>query len=99
MKNNLMQSVPSLTMPYGKHRGKDIASVPQDYLQWFLGNCKARHEVMAAITEVLNPQSFTVNAPVPVQELSDLAEAAQRTRRTLAAVIEKKNEEENRSKP
>ena len=42
MKNNMMQAAaPSLTMPYGKHFGEDIASVPPAYLQRFLANCCA----------------------------------------------------------
>ena len=89
----------SVTMPYGKHKGKDITDVPPDYLRFFQASCKARREVMAAIAEVLNPQKFTVNAPAPVQELSDLAEAVERTSRVLAAVIEEKREGKKRSKP
>ena len=85
-------------MPYGKYRGKDIADVPPDYLRWFLGDCKARWEVKNAIQEALNPQVFSITAPVPVQELSDLADAAERTNRALAAAIEKKNERKS-SKP
>lgn len=100
MKNNMMQAAaPSLTMPYGKHFGEDIASVPPAYLQWFLANCKTRREVKNAIQEALNPPKFSITAPVPMQELASLADAKEKASRTLAAVIEKKNEGKKRSKP
>ena len=88
----LKDTATGVTMPYGKFRGKAIACVPLDYLQWFLTSCKARREVKNAIQEALNPQKFTVNAPLPVQELSDLAEAIEKTSQVLAVVIKKKSE-------
>jgi F420-0:gamma-glutamyl ligase-like protein len=29
-----------MQMPFGKHRGKELSNVPDDYLAWVLDNCE-----------------------------------------------------------
>ena len=28
-----------MTMPFGKHKGEQLADIPTDYLEWVLENC------------------------------------------------------------
>jgi hypothetical protein len=40
-------------MPYGKYRDVPVCDVPQDYLAWFLANCKVSSGLRAAMREEL----------------------------------------------
>ncbi len=47
-------------MPYGKHKGKQLANVPADYLLWLYKNNKCNAQVKAYVIdnlEVINEQT------------------------------------------
>ena len=33
---------PAVTMPFGKHKGRKLADIPSDYLDWLQTNCDLR---------------------------------------------------------
>jgi hypothetical protein len=49
------------TMPFGKHRGKSLQTLPDDYLQWLVGNVELREPLRSAVYDELDrrrpPQS------------------------------------------
>jgi uncharacterized protein (DUF3820 family) len=55
------QGKPSL--PFGKHKGQELAAVPTSYLQWCLRECKLSSGLRSAAVEQL--QSHGIEAPAP----------------------------------
>ncbi len=39
----------SYTMPFGKHRGKDLRKIPKGYLRWCLRTCDLHGDLLTAI--------------------------------------------------
>lgn len=44
----------SMRMPFGKHKGIDVADVPRQYLEWFLREINGCGEVKDAIRSLLS---------------------------------------------
>ena len=46
-------------MPFGKHRGRRIDSIPHEYLAWVLNNCDGlKPELRRAILSVLGCENY-----------------------------------------
>jgi uncharacterized protein (DUF3820 family) len=41
-------------LPFGKHKGQELSSVPTDYLRWCLGNCKLSSGFRVAVVAELH---------------------------------------------
>jgi hypothetical protein len=52
-----------VTLPFGKHRGKELGSVPSDYLLWGLRELKLSSGLRAAVAGELARRN--VEAPAP----------------------------------
>lgn len=39
------------TMPFGKHRGKPLDLLPDDYLQWLVANIRLREPLGSAVRD------------------------------------------------
>lgn len=49
-----------MKMPFGKHKGKEIHTIPHDYLLWFRNNIKSlRGDLLRAVEAGLDGKSFT----------------------------------------
>lgn len=38
-----------MLMPFGKHKGKEIESIPKGYLRWLNNNCDLQGELKTAV--------------------------------------------------
>jgi hypothetical protein len=47
-----------MIMPFGKHKGKDIRTIPPRYLEWVWNNCKLHGSLKKAIDAVLSGEEI-----------------------------------------
>ena len=40
-------------MPFGKHKGKPVGTIPKGYLKWVLRTCDIEYDLAKAIAKVL----------------------------------------------
>jgi len=61
-----------MIMPFGRHRGKPLENIPEDYLCWVLHECEnIQPRLRRAIEQVLNPA--TTPAPgVPAASITTI---------------------------
>jgi len=48
-----------MKMPFGKHKGKSLEDIDEDYLQWVLDTCNSYPRLKAEISRILNPKTDT----------------------------------------
>lgn len=82
-----------MRMPFGKHRGKDLADIPDDYLVWVLDNCETISPTLRrAIEARLDIEAEYIHPPPPpprfplARAREDILAAVDRCRRRLAGV-------------
>jgi hypothetical protein len=69
-----------VTLPFGRHRGADLADVPAGYLAWLLEEATLRSDVLreairAELAERLELEPRTVTVAVPARPPAALAPA------------------------
>jgi hypothetical protein len=45
-----------IVMPFGKYKGRLICDIPEDYLEWFADNVKAKPPLTEAVAKALGRQ-------------------------------------------
>ncbi len=60
-----------MIMTFGKHRGKRIEEIPDDYLFWVLGNCDPQAALRLEIHKALGLLGPTTVPALPVSDLLD----------------------------
>src|SRR6185436_19239378 len=50
------QEEAAVVMPFGKYKGRLISDIPEDYLEWFADNVKAKPDLAAAVAKALGRQ-------------------------------------------
>jgi hypothetical protein len=50
------QADEAVVMPFGKYKGRLVSDIPEDYLEWFADNVKAKPELAAAVAKALGRQ-------------------------------------------
>jgi hypothetical protein len=56
----------AVVMPFGKYKGRLISDIPQDYLEWFADNVKAKPILAEAVAKVLGRKGQPQKSqPVP----------------------------------
>lgn len=58
-----------MIMPFGKHKGREVADLPRTYLEWLLTKVELRPETRAAVESAL--ARFRPQASVPSQNEHD----------------------------
>ncbi len=56
-------------LPFGKHKGEALSTVPTDYLRWLIANCKLSSGLRAAVVESLAARGVEVPPPAPPRSL------------------------------
>jgi hypothetical protein len=53
----------AVEMPFGKYKGRLISDVPQDYLEWFADNVKAKPFLAEAVAKALGRKGEPQKSP------------------------------------
>ncbi|HEY2411376.1 MAG TPA: DUF3820 family protein [Pirellulaceae bacterium] len=53
----------AVVMPFGKYKGRLVSEIPQDYLEWFADNVKAKPFLAEAVAQVLGRKGQPQKSP------------------------------------
>ena len=51
------QEEAAIVMPFGKYKGRLLCDIPEDYLEWFAANVKAKPFLAEAVAKALGRQA------------------------------------------
>jgi hypothetical protein len=64
-----------MLMPFGKYKGHDLDTLPDEYLLWVIANIPLREPLRSALTDVLSLRGYEALPPPPAPPLRPLKQS------------------------